>query len=258
MNTFAFKEDAKLACVLGILAALATATLFPYLLLVTPQLMDKVPKGVTLPMLVSLQSLQAGVVLFVLSLIGLRFAHPVGLDAPWLRAILFRRPLVQQQWASAIGLGLAAGFVIVGLDPLFAPHLPAPFHAQQAPTAGTSAGAGFLASFYGGIAEELMMRLFAMTLLVRLFSIFSGGRAGSPQFWGAIVLAAILFGVGHLPAAAQTWPLDAIVVTRVLLLNGVGGLVFGWLYWKRGLESAMLAHFSADLLLHVAAPLALG
>jgi len=38
-------------------------------------------------------------------------------------------------------------------------------------------------------------------------------------------------------------------------LNGLGGLAFGWLYWKQGLESAMIAHFSADIVLHVITPL---
>ena len=27
--------------------------------------------------------------------------------------------------------------------------------------------------------------------------------------------------------------------------------VFGWLYWKRGLEAAMISHFSADIVTHV-------
>ena len=45
------------------------------------------------------------------------------------------------------------------------------------------------------------------------------------------------------------------MITRALLLNGIGGIVFGWLYWKRGLLAAMLAHFSADIVLHVVTPL---
>jgi membrane protease YdiL (CAAX protease family) len=45
--------------------------------------------------------------------------------------------------------------------------------------------------------------------------------------------------------------------TRTLLLNGIAGLVFGWFYVRHGLESAMLSHFCADLVLHVAAPLAM-
>jgi membrane protease YdiL (CAAX protease family) len=50
--------------------------------------------------------------------------------------------------------------------------------------------------------------------------------------------------------------LNPLVITRALVLNGVGGLAFGWLYWKQGLESAMIAHFSADVVLHVITPLA--
>jgi hypothetical protein len=38
-------------------------------------------------------------------------------------------------------------------------------------------------------------------------------------------------------------------------LNGLLGVGFGWLYWKYGLESAMLGHFSADIVLHVLPPL---
>ena len=61
---------------------------------------------------------------------------------------------------------------------------------------------------------------------------------------------------GHLPAADRLWGLEPVVVLRTLLLNGMAGVAFGWLYWKRGIEMAMLAHFSADIVLHVLAPLA--
>ena len=47
-------------------------------------------------------------------------------------------------------------------------------------------------------------------------------------------------------------PLTTLIIIRAVVLNGLLGLAFGYLYWKRGLESAMVAHFSADLLLHVA------
>jgi membrane protease YdiL (CAAX protease family) len=74
---------------------------------------------------------------------------------------------------------------------------------------------------------------------------------------GALV-AALAFGAGHLPAAAHVWPLDAVVVTRTVLLNTIAGLVFGWFYVRKGIESAMLSHFCADLVLHVATPLLMG
>jgi membrane protease YdiL (CAAX protease family) len=40
-------------------------------------------------------------------------------------------------------------------------------------------------------------------------------------------------------------------VTRILVLNGVAGTLFGYLYWRKGLEAAMIAHGAADLTLHV-------
>ena len=70
--------------------------------------------------------------------------------------------------------------------------------------------------------------------------------------WIAIVLVAVAFGLAHLPAtAAVGLELNALVVSRAIVLNGLGGIVFGWLYWRRGLESAMVSHFTTDVVLHV-------
>jgi membrane protease YdiL (CAAX protease family) len=66
-------------------------------------------------------------------------------------------------------------------------------------------------------------------------------------FWLANIVAAVLFGLGHLPATALLTPLTKLVVLRALLLNGIPGVVFGVLYFKRGLESAMVSYFAADL-----------
>jgi hypothetical protein len=72
------------------------------------------------------------------------------------------------------------------------------------------------------------------------------------------VVAAALFAVGHLPATAALLPLTPLVVVRALVLNGLSGLVFGWLTWKRGILAAMLAHFSADIVLHTVVPVLRG
>jgi membrane protease YdiL (CAAX protease family) len=62
--------------------------------------------------------------------------------------------------------------------------------------------------------------------------------------------------LGHLPVTSQITALTGTVVIRAIVLNGIGGIIFGWLYWKKGLESAMIAHFSADIVLHIIFPLA--
>jgi len=65
------------------------------------------------------------------------------------------------------------------------------------------------------------------------------------------MLAAILFGLGHLPATSMLLPLTPLVITRAIILNGLLDVAFGYLYMTRGLESAMISHFSADIVLHV-------
>lgn len=113
--------------------------------------------------------------------------------------------------------------------------------------------AGLLASVYGAVNEEVMLRLFLLTFVFFLLQKFVKFRSGNRLFflWAANIAAALIFGLGHLPAAFKLAEPSAQVVFRVLILNGIAGICFGWLYWARGLWAAMVAHFIADLLLHV-------
>ena len=249
------RVDLRLAALLGLASALAVAALFPYLLLVMPQAFEKVK--LPLSVLVPLQSAQSALLFGLLAFCGLRMGRPIGLGAPWLQSWLANSPRRAQPWWLAIACGIAAALVVIGLDPLFAPHMPALLHPGTPAGAKANALAGFLASFYGGIGEEVQLRLFFVTLLAWGLSKLARGRSAGWHFAAAVVVAAIVFGVGHLPAAAKVWPLDAVVVVRTVLLNAIAGLVFGWFYVRHGLESAMLSHFSADIVLHVLAPLLL-
>jgi membrane protease YdiL (CAAX protease family) len=144
-----------------------------------------------------------------------------------------------------------AGVLIVGLDVvIFQPRMP-----ESMIAAGRKATAwhSLLASFYGGINEEILLRLFAVSGIA--LSRINNGVATELIFWAAIVLAAILFGIGHLPATARLAPLTPLLIVRALLLNGIAGILAGYLYWRYGLETAMIAHFSADIVLHVLPPL---
>lgn len=118
---------------------------------------------------------------------------------------------------------------------------------------------GLLASLYGGIDEEILLRLGVMTVLVWLIAWLTRSRHPAGWiYWAGTLLAAILFGLGHLPATAALVALTPLIVTRAVVLNGLAGVVFGWLYWRRGLLAAMVAHFAGDLVLHVLTPLVLG
>jgi membrane protease YdiL (CAAX protease family) len=73
--------------------------------------------------------------------------------------------------------------------------------------------------------------------------------------WLANGLAAVLFAAIHLPQAAALFGLSAPVLVFVLTGNGLPGLAFGWLYWRRGLLAAMAAHCAADIVMKVVLPL---
>lgn len=45
--------------------------------------------------------------------------------------------------------------------------------------------------------------------------------------------------------------LSPLVIVRTIILNAIPGIIFGWLYYKKGIEMAMVSHFSADQVLHV-------
>ncbi|MFT4413026.1 CPBP family intramembrane glutamic endopeptidase [Fredinandcohnia humi] len=142
----------------------------------------------------------------------------------------------------SIGVGLVAAIIILSLDSMFSKKIPK-FEFEE-----PSKGQALLASLYGGISEEVLTRLFLMTLFVYLSTLIG---LGDISYWIGILLAAVLFGVGHLPTAFSLIGKTKMVVIRTIFLNTIPGIFFGYLYWKYGIEIAMIAHFSADIFLHV-------
>jgi membrane protease YdiL (CAAX protease family) len=113
--------------------------------------------------------------------------------------------------------------------------------------AGGLTAAGWISSvLYGGIVEELMLRLFVMSLIALiLWRIFFRKNEKVPNsiFIAANVLSAMLFAAGHLPATITLFgKLTPIILFRCFLLNGSFGLFFGWLYRKYGIQYAMVGH----------------
>lgn len=158
----------------------------------------------------------------------------------------------------ALLLGLIAGAITVPLDVfIFAPVIEAQMAALDVtiPAANQPAAwEGLLASLYGGVNEEIALRLFMLSLLAWLGSRIWRNTEGQPArgvMWAAILMASVIFGLAHLPtAAAMGIPITPVAVLRAIALN-LSGILFGWLFWKRGFEHAVAAHFGADLVLHV-------
>ena len=99
---------------------------------------------------------------------------------------------------------------------------------------------------YGGVVEELMLRLFFMSLIAWLiWKIFFRREETVPVkvLLIANVVAALLFAAGHLPATFVLFgELTPMILLRCFLLNGSFGLLFGYLYRKFGIQYAMVSH----------------
>lgn len=189
--------------------------------------------------------------------LGLYLAKRMGMGAPIFEALIDKKKLPSEKirfaliYAPIIGLVVSIATFAVGFIPsAISTDVEV---ASIVPTAFES----FLSAFYGGIFEEITMRLFFMTFYTWLISFFISKiskRKVMPSkigIWCSILLAGLAFGLGHLLTAAQMFPLTPLVVLKILLGNGISGIVFGYLYWKKGLEASMSAHFTGDIVLHV-------
>ncbi len=211
------------------------------------------------PVLALISFFQTAVLMAIAVFVGLLAARPVGLDAPYIQALLSGKS-VEPSFLSllpvSIGLGILSFAVMAFFERfVFAPHVPPALRNSDVKA---KPWMRFLASFYGGIDEEILTRLLLVSGFAWILGrVWQNGSAlpAAGAFWLAILLAAILFGLGHLPATRAITPLTPMLVFRAIVLNGVPGIACGWLFWKYGLETAMMAHFSADILLHVFGPL---
>jgi membrane protease YdiL (CAAX protease family) len=116
---------------------------------------------------------------------------------------------------------------------------------------------GLAVSYGAGVCEEILLRLGFLTFVVWSLTRLTRQVAAGPRTaWAGILVASLLFGMIHLPAASRLIGLTGPVIAQVLFENGVLGVVFGWLYWRKGLIAAMTAHISQDVVTHVLFPLA--
>jgi hypothetical protein len=105
------------------------------------------------------------------------------------------------------------------------------------------------ASFKAGVVEELGYRFFMLALFVWVGSFLKHDLEGRPHptvFWVSILLTALLFGWAHVAARlghpTAAWDDYACIMA----LNSGIGFYFGWIFWKLGLEWAIMAHFAYD------------
>ena len=103
-------------------------------------------------------------------------------------------------------------------------------------------------AFDSSVLEEIVFRLFLMSFAVWALARFLRRETAITI---ALILSALLFGAAHL----NRW-LDAgsLAIAAVMAVNGAISVALGLVYVKWGIESAMIAHFAGDVIVHIAGP----
>ena len=231
------------------------------LLIDLPGLIALLPVGSDVPPITPvikiLSLIQPAVLLAVAVLAGVALAPRVGLSAPVAEALAAGQrigPRLRPQLApGALGALIGAASVLLS-SAIFRPF----FTADAIERIGTFQRLIPIPTrlLYGGVTEELLLRWGVMTLLVWIvWRVFQKGftKPTAMCFVVAILFSSVVFGVGHLPVAVMLLgEITAPIVLFVIVANSAFGVVAGYLYWKWGLEAAIIAHMLGHVVLAIA------
>lgn len=239
---------------LWLASVVASALTIPYSVAILTQMGAK-PSVESLRPQIPEGEAQTAIFSMLMIALGLACGQSVGLDWPPLygwgkgpdsgRRMLAALKLAVILSVVAGGFNVVLSFVMQRWGNIHIDILPPPWWAA------------LLASVGAGISEEIWLRLGIMTFFVWLGAKLVRQRSpGAVVVWIGNVVACLVFGALHLPQAARlTGHLSSQMVTFALVGNGVPGLIFGWLYWRKGLIAAMVCHAMTDIIIKVILPL---
>lgn len=202
------------------------------------QILDQIGNNQSLYYLIT--TLQALLYTLILGFFGYILSDKIGLMKP----MRFEKKPVM----ITIGMTLFTGLILCTDLFCFRYHVPQVAAMYQ----GRPSFAYWMASvLYGGVIEEILLRLFMMSLIAFLaWKVFFRREASAPM--GAIIaaniVAALLFAAGHLPSTMLMFgEITPMILLRCFLLNGAAGLAFGYLYRKYGIQYSIAAHAGAHI-----------
>lgn len=181
---------------------------------------------------------------------GVKLAPKVNLHAPAFEAFSRRENYVtalRPQIAPGLTIGILSGFMLVltsfltpavlaGAEEFFDPPL-------------------VVRLLYGGITEEILVRWGLMTFLLwglwRLFG-HSTEKPAAVIVWFSIILSSLVFGALHLPIVfILAEEITGVLIVYIIGGNSVFGVLFGYLYWRHGLEASIIAHALAHFVAYL-------
>lgn len=148
----------------------------------------------------------------------------------------------------AIASGLLLGAALLGLRWLLLSYLPSelPEYGFRGPIG------GLLVSLGAAVGEEVWFRFGLMTLLLYVCTKLIKKEQLPPKIAVIVILlVAFGFGLAHLPQLLSYDAGSTFAIYATILGNVAVGSLYGWCFWRYGLLSAIAAHFSLDVVLHV-------
>lgn len=212
----------------------------------------------SIPVMMTINAGINGIMAVILSGLGLLMASRIGKGLPFIEKAINKKPIWHKTTKYiAIGMivGLAVSAMVIEIDALIFAQ---PLTNILEPTGVDLRGLrppfwqGLLAAFSAGVIEETLFRLFAMTLFMWVGHWVSSTDNKRPTliiFVIANILAALLFALTHIGNLSlfDVEPTTAIII-RILVLNSILALPMGWLYWRFGLETAVIGHTTTDII----------
>jgi hypothetical protein len=243
-------DDLKSAFALSSLFGIAAACSVPLLSSTLPVEARSLPLPIA-AFCVVLAMLLAGVYGLV-AFVEIRLARYSGLEPTPVLVSLKGGPcgLTRMRPGIAVTVGLGCGALLVAAVWIIRQFFPATLPATLHPP---GLAAAFVASAAGSLGEEIVFRLFLLSLLL------SFSPKGDLATVLALALSALAFGVAHAPAFVFLFggwsAVPALSWVWLVFLNGVCGAAFGIVLLRQGIGAAVLAHFATDAVWHAASQL---
>ena len=99
----------------------------------------------------------------------------------------------------------------------------------------------FASVTYGAVIEEIMLRLFFMSIIAFIIQKITKKESMNNMILIiANIISAILFAAGHLPTTISTIGITPMILIRCFVMNGGFGLMFGRLYRKYGIHLSLI------------------
>ncbi|MBU7013595.1 MAG: CPBP family intramembrane metalloprotease [Theionarchaea archaeon] len=208
---------------------------------------ESAPPGKKIPsmkVIVFLGILQSLVLVLIADAAGTVTTPSIGFSAPFFEALVTGENIwasLQPQLLPSLALGIGGGAFFVALYYLvFRPRLDEHTVRTMEKLRMDLGLPGRV--LYGGIVEEVLTRWGLQSVIIWVGSLITGVVTPT-TIWISIIIAGVLFGLGHLPsyvgAGCKKTPL---FITFEITLNLLASLIFGWLFWNYGLLSSMIAH----------------